>query len=190
MSTQPRHLLTEDEYLALDRAAERKSEYCDGEMVAMSGASYAHNIIVKNCLVLLDSHARERGCEVVGADMRVHIRASRTFVYPDVTVICGKPNLLDNDILLNPIVVIEILSASTEGYDRGRKFDAYRDIESLREYVLVSQDRLKVEVFARESSDTRKYRVFEEPQAAAELPSLEATLPLSGIYRGISFEAS
>lgn len=140
--------MTPEEYLALDRAAEFKSEYFDGDIFAMSEGTFAHATLAARIATELNNALRGKGCRVAASDARV--RASRTtFVYPDVSVVCGKPLLEHGDILLNPVVIVEVPSDSTERYDRGLKFARYRQIESLEEYVLVAQAEPSVEVFRR-----------------------------------------
>ena len=130
MSSQPHPKLTPEEYLALERVAEYKSEYYKGEMFAMSGASLPHNILVSQLNGLLQNALEGSGCIAVMTDMRLHIPATGLYTYPDVLVYCGKPQLLDGvlDTLLNPSVIGEVLSDSTEAYDRGKKFEHYQSI--------------------------------------------------------------
>jgi Uma2 family endonuclease len=132
---------TPDEYLEIERASEFKSEYIDGYIVAMSGASEPHNLIVTNVVGELRGQLKGRNCRVYSNDMRIDLRERGLFAYPDVVVVCGDPELADEkrDNLRNPVVIIEVLSKSTERYDRGLKFMKYRRIESLQEYLLVSQ---------------------------------------------------
>lgn len=135
MATAPANpRLTPDEYLAIERKAEFKSEYDNGYVYAMSGASREHNLIASNLNGQLWAELRGRPCESYAADMRARASASRSFSYPDVTVVCGEPRFLDAEVdtLLNPTVIVEVLSPSTESYDRGRKFAHYRTLESLQ----------------------------------------------------------
>ena len=142
--------LTEEEYLEFERNSEIKHEYFDGEIFAMSGASRKHNLIVANVIFSLMSQVRQRPCRVYPSDMRLKIETTKLYTYPDVMIICGHDELFaDNkeDMLLNPDVIIEVLSDSTENYDRGKKFEHYRKIVSLKEYVLISQNTRKIERF-------------------------------------------
>jgi len=150
MATQPRPSLTPDEYLALEREAEHKSEYMDGEAVAMAGASFNHNLIVANVVGALWGRLRGTPCAVVSSDLKV--KATSRLYYPDVTVVCGEPRFLDKaqDVLLNPTLIVEVLSESTKNFDRGEKFMRYRTIDSLRDYVLIAQDGTHVEHFRRQ----------------------------------------
>ena len=137
MATQPKTHLTPEQYLEIERKAEFKSEYYQGEMFAMSGASYPHIGIVANAVASLHQQLRRGPCRPLSNDMRVRVTATGLYTYPDVVVVCGEPRFLDDtfDTLLNPTVIIEVLSESTEAYDRGQKFEQYRSLESLAEYV-------------------------------------------------------
>lgn len=152
MSSRPKAHLTPQQYLAIERAAETKSEYFDGEMFAMSGASRKHNLVTGNIFVEFSTQLRGRPCEVYINDMRTHVPATGLYTYPDVVVVCGEPELEDAelDTLLNPTLIVEVLSKSTASYDRGEKFMHYRSVESLREYVLVAQDECRVEHHAKQ----------------------------------------
>ncbi len=152
MSVEPHRRLSPQEYLAAERQAETRSEYLEGDVFAMSGASRRHNLIVVNVAASLHGQLKGRGCETYAGDMRIHIPATGLYTYPDVAVVCGEPRFEDSalDTLLNPTLLIEVLSPTTEGYDRGKKFAHYRTLASLREYVLVSQEEVRVEVFSRQ----------------------------------------
>ena len=144
-------LFTPEEYIVRERKAEIKSEYLNGRIVAMSGASRAHNLITRNISGELYVQLKGRTCESYTNDMRVRIPSPMSYTYPDVVVVCDEPRFEDNvfDTLLNPTVLFEVLSPSTEAYDRDRKFSRYQQIASLQEYVLVSQDRVCVEHYRR-----------------------------------------
>jgi Uma2 family endonuclease len=187
MSTAAKHYLTPEEYLAIERAAETKSEYFQGEMFALAGAGYAHNLLVSKLIELLAPDANMRGCKVLPSDMRVKINALGKYTYPDVTVICGKAELEDahGDTLLNPAVLFEILSESTERYDRGTKFAHYQKLPSLRVYVLVAQDRARVEVYTRQDGGFWRYEAFEGPEAMVALEPPGSTFTLAQLYEGI-----
>lgn len=142
-----------EEYLELERHAEIRSEYLDGEMFALAGASLAHNEIVGNLQASLRRQLRGRGCGVWANDLRIRVEASDLHAYPDVVVVCEPPKLVDDgsqDTLLNPQLIVEVLSPSTESWDRGGKFGHYRTVPSLTDYVLVAQDRVLVEHFGRQ----------------------------------------
>lgn len=147
-----RTYLPPEEYIAAERKATLKSEYLSGEIVAMSGASNSYNLITMNTAAGLYNQLAERGCRIYASDMRVGIGAGASYFYPDVTVVCDEPRFEDDafDTLINPKVIIEVLSASTEGYDRGEKSVRYRQLESLQEYVLISQDKVQIEHYLRQ----------------------------------------
>lgn len=184
MSSDPQTLLTEEEYLALDRQAEFRSEYFAGEMFATAGASRRHNRIVTNLVVALDLQLRERACNVYSNDMRVKVQTTGLFTYPDVVVTCGEEKFIDgeNDVLLNPLVIIEVLSDSTEASDRGKKFENYQTIESLKEYLLVSQNSQRIEQFVRQSSKNWIYSETHEPGETIKIQSIECELKLEDVY--------
>ncbi len=184
MSSNPKTLLTEEEYLAIERQAEFKSEYLAGEMFAMAGASRRHNRIVTNLVANLDNQLRERPCNVYSNDMRLKVQSTGLFTYPDVVVTCGEEKFADgeNDILLNPLIIVEVLSDSTEAYDRGKKFESYQSIESLKEYLLVSQNSRRVEQFVRQSGKNWTYSEAHEPGETIKIQSIECELELEDIY--------
>lgn len=142
---------TAEEYLAFERKSQEKHELADGQVYLMTGASRRHNVIVLNLVAALKPHLRDRSCEGYANDMRV--RVLRDFFYSDVSVVCGEPQFADDefDTLLNPALIIEVLSPSTEQCDRGRKFEKYRALDSLREYVLIAQDRPHIERYTRQA---------------------------------------
>lgn len=183
MAAEPRHWLSPEEYLRQERLAEFKSEYIDGELLAMSGARRAHILITVNIAGDLNRQLRGRPCEVYTQDMRVRITEGNLYAYPDVVVVCGPPEFQDDefDVLLNPTVIIEVLSESTEGYDRGLKFERYRRRASLQEYVLVAQDRVSVERYTREGD----HWILTEAHGldnVVELPSIGCALTLRDVY--------
>jgi Uma2 family endonuclease len=188
MSSQPKTYLTPEEYLALERRNEYKSEYLDGEMVAMTGASRRHNLLTTNITGQLYPQLRGRPCESYSGDMRVRIPTTRAYMYPDVVVVCGEPQLEDDylDTLLNPTVLVEVLSESTERYDRGRKFGFYRTIESLAEYVLVAQDECRVEQYSKQPDGRWLLTDHRSPEDVVELASIQCTLKLSEIYEKVA----
>ena len=175
--------ITPQEYLALERKAAYKSEYLDGHIIAMSGASFKHSLIISNISGELHLQFKGRGCSVHTNDMRVRPNPRDSYFYPDVVVVCGEPQFEDEafDTLLNPIVIIEVLSPSTEAYDRGEKFRRYQQLASLKEYVLVSQDKVWVEHHRRHGAQwiLSHYRSLEE---VLPLTSIGCEVPLSDIY--------
>ncbi len=192
MSTAPRPFLTTEQYLAIERAAETRSEYFRGEMFAMTGASRFHNLIAGNVGRRLNEQFDGRPCEVYQTDMRVKVSPTGLYTYPDIVVTCEHPKFEDNqvDTLLNPQVVIEVLSPSTESWDRGKKFGHYRRIESLREYVLISQDRMLVEKFLRRPEGEWLLSDVSSPDDRLVLDSVSCSIKLSDIYARVEFTES
>lgn len=191
MQQQLRPYLTEEEYLAIERRAEYKSEYYQGEMFALAGASIKHNYIVANMLAGLHNALKEKTCSVFSSDLRVKVQAAGLYTYPDVVVICGELLTDDTkrDTVLNPTLIVEVLSESTEAYDRGKKFEKYRLIPELREYVLVAQDRPHVEVFTRSDNGAQwMFRDATGTDAQLELASIDCTLSLADIYSKVEFD--
>ncbi len=188
MSTLPKGFITPEQYLELERTAEYKSEYYDGEMVAMSGAREAHNLITLNLARLLHDHVRSRGCRVYSLDVRVQMNAARTYTYPDVVVACGEREFLDSrrDTLLNPTVIFEVLSPSTERHDRTRKFRNYKTIESLKQYVLVAADSPSIDVFTRPGEGDWTWKNAYGLDEALELESIGCRLALADVYEDAS----
>lgn len=188
MSSAAEKLYSPLEYLALERASEYKSEYADGYILAMNGVSRWHNLIMGNLAGELRNRLRGRPCETYISDMRVKVAASGRYFYPDVVALCEEPSFEDDhvDTLVNPAVVIEVLSESTEAYDRGEKFAHYRRLESLREYVLVAQDKVRVEHYERRE-DGWLLIELSDPEEELELRSLDCSVGLQEIYERISF---
>jgi len=184
-----RTLYTPEEYLFMERKATLKSEYLSGEILAMSGASRAHNFITLDIATELNIQLRGRDCDVYTGDMRVKVRQSDSYFYPDVVVACGESQFEDNhfDSLLNPVVIIEVLSPSTETYDRGEKFEYYQQIPSLKEYILVSQDKVHVEHYRFQDTEW-KLNTFHTLQDSLTLPSIGCQLPLLDIYTRVNFD--
>lgn len=189
MSTSPRKRITPQAYLAQERRAAFRSEYFDGEVFAMAGASRRHCRIGTNLVARIDEQLRETPCEVFASDMRVKVSATGLYTYPDAAIACGELQFedADVDVLLNPKVVFEVLSETTEGYDRGKKFDHYRQISSLSEYVLVSQTEPLVERFVRQPDDSWRPTVFQGLDAVMELETVTCRLRLADVYYKVSF---
>jgi Uma2 family endonuclease len=188
MSAVAKTYITPQQYLEMERQAETKSEYFAGEVFAMSGGTRQHNLISSNALGDLWSQLRDGSCEVYNSDMKVRVTEDH-YAYPDVTVVCGEALFADeeNDVLLNPTLVIEVLSPSTEAWDRGGKAGQYRQRESLQEYVLIAQDRPHIEHFARQAD--RQWLLTETNglEATLALPSIGCELALSEVYRKVTF---
>jgi Uma2 family endonuclease len=187
VSTQPKSFLTPEQYLEIERKAEFKSEYHDGEMFAMAGAREAHNLLVANLVAGLHSQFRTRPCRVYPSDMRVHVRATNLYTYPDVVALCGEPRFLDDqrDTLLNPNLLVEVLSPTTEAYDRGRKFEHYKSIESVREYLLVTSDRLHADLYTRQTDGRWLLTSVGRPEDFLTLESVGAQVSLADIYEKV-----
>jgi Uma2 family endonuclease len=175
--------LSPADYLAIERRSETKHEYADGEMFAMAGGTREHSLLASNITRELSFALLERRCEVYTSDMRVHIPARRHYVYPDVSVSCGHPLFADDerDTLLNPNAIVEVLSDSSESYDRGDKFAQYRTLPSLKEYVLVSQKTVLIEHFRRQTDGDWLYRAL-GPGERLVLPTLECELAIDRAY--------
>jgi Uma2 family endonuclease len=153
---------TPEEYLAWERMQLDKHEFHDGEVFAMAGATFEHNQIVANALAELRAALREKPCRVCASDLRVSVPATGLYTYPDASVVCGRPEFVDGklDTLLNPLILVEVLSDSTADYDRGTKFANYRTIASFRDYVLISTDRVLVEYYTRQDDGSWVLREF------------------------------
>jgi len=186
MSTPSPNFITEREYLDVERKAEIRSEYIGGRIYAMSGASERHNLIVGNLHGLIWSALRGRECRAYVNDMRVKVAPTGMYTYPDIVALCGEPRFEDQnlDTLLNPAVVIEVLSESTEAYDRGEKFAHYRRLESLREYVLVAQNKVRVEHYRREGEQWILSEIS-DPDSILHFPSIDCQVSLASIYERV-----
>ena len=189
-STATQSDLTPEEYLALERKATTKSEYLNGQIYAMSGASREHNLITTNILSGLHAQFRERACEVYANDMRVKVRPTGSYTYPDVVVVCDEPRFEDTrfDTFLNPTVLVEVLSPSTEAYDRGEKFAHYRQHNSLQEYILVSQNCVRVEHYLRQGEQWLLTE-FSALDDQLDLASINCELSVREIYAKVKFSS-
>ena len=187
MASQSNVFLTPDEYLDLEGKAEYKSEYMDGEMFAMAGVSRAHDTLAINLIALLHSEFKGTPCRVYSSDMRVAVSPTSVYTYPDLSIACQDAQFIGRgtDNLLNPVAIIEILSPSTEGYDRGKKFQRYQEIESLQEYVLVSQDRVLMERYIRQPNGEWLYSSASGLTDSVRLVSAPATIQLAVVYDGV-----
>jgi Uma2 family endonuclease len=189
MSAQQQQYLTEAEYLAFERASPTKHEYYRGHVYAMTGASERHNLITANVIAALHSQLRQKPCRVYPSDLRVKAQKTGLFTYPDILVVCGKPEFTDDaiDTLLNPVVIIEVLSPSTEAYDRGMKFQNYRTIETLYDYVLIAQDAPYVEHYTRQQPGQWVLSEYVRSVDILNLPSIDCTLALADVYEHVAF---
>lgn len=191
MSALPRVRITPDEYLDLERRGRVKSEYIDGDVYAMAGASRKHILITFNLVRLLGVQLVGRSCEGYGSDMRVWLPAVKSYYYPDVSVVCGEPRFQDADVdtLLNPTVVIEVLSPSTADFDRGLKFEHYRTLNSLQEYVLVAQDTPHIVRYTRQADNTWLLSETRALDGAVSLASIGCALHVSEVYDKVQLES-
>lgn len=178
--------MTEAEYLAFERASPEKHEYAEGELFAMSGGTGDHAAIAANLIRELGNAVFGRGCRVHTSDMRVKLPGTPRYVYPDISVVCSKPEYTDEakDTLTNPQVVVEVLSESTEAYDRGEKFAAYQTIDSLAHYVIASQTKPRLEVFTRQDGGGWLLRSY-GPGELAALPSLVCSIEVDRVYTDV-----
>ena len=200
-----KYKITPQEYLIAERLSESKNEYFNGEIFAKAGASMEHNQISSNIVRVLGNQLVESQCTVLANDMKIKIEAIEKYTYPDIVVVCGnvefeqdKENSDDkaikdeyereNDILLNPIVIMEILSASTEGYDRGDKFSHYQFIDSFIEYLLISQYVCRVEKFIRQKDKTWIYSTYSNLEDTVKIESINCDLPVAEIYRKVNLK--
>ncbi len=187
MDARQTHYLTATEYLAIERRAETRSEYLDGEMFGMSGASRRHNLIKGNTERELSLQLKTRPCEVYSSNQRVHVPATGLYTYPDVVVVCGEPRFEDDqfDTLLNPTLLIEVLSSGTEAYDHGKKLEHYLTIDSLGEYLLVSQDEPRVERYLRQDGNGWLFTAVAGRDTRIVLPSIQCELSLVEVYHKV-----
>ncbi len=187
MSANAKPFISQEEYLRRERLADYKSEYYQGEIFAMAGASFAHNIINSSTTTALNNALRGKGCHAMANDMRVHIPENSLYTYPDITVVCGKADLQTDafDTLLNPTLIVEVLSDSTEMYDRDTKFQLYRSIASLREYVLVSQYKYCVQSYFLNDRNEWVYTDALGLESSLYLASVDVRLALADVYANV-----
>ncbi len=196
MSTKPGtkpQYITIEEYLQLEEYAERKHEYLGGSIVEMPGAMYAHNLISSNIIFLLRNllAVSNADCRVLPCDMKIHIPFYNNVLYPDVSVHCGEPAFFRDrkDVLTNPKVIVEVLSKSTEAYDRGEKFEKYSSLESVEEYVIVAQDRPFMETFFAQKKEENLWKIdrYYDLKDQVNIRSLDIHFPLADVYQNITF---
>ncbi|RRR69537.1 MAG: Uma2 family endonuclease [Candidatus Viridilinea halotolerans] len=190
MRAQPQPYITEEAYLEQERRSITKSEYYAGQIYAMTGAKEAHNLIVANVIATLHGQLRRKPCRVYANDMRVKVLQTGLFTYPDVVVVCGQPEFVDKkrDTLTNPTVVIEVLSPSTERYDRGLKFRHYRTIETLNDYILIAQDRHALEYYTRHEHGQWLLSEANALDAQVTLASIACALAIADVYEKVELE--
>lgn len=190
MTMLPQTLFTPQEYLALERASDERSELVNGQIYAMTGASFRHNLIVSNLVITIGTQLRGGSCSVFANDLRVKVSKTGMYTYPDVVGLCGPPELEDEhlDTLLNPSVIVEVLSGTTEQYDRAEKFAHYRKIDSLREYILVAQNQVRVERNVRHG-DHWMLTEISDPDGVLRIDALDCEVSLRDIYDRVEIRA-
>jgi Uma2 family endonuclease len=179
--------MTSEEYLAWEAQQEFRHEYIDGEIIAMTGGSLPHNDITLNFYTALRSHLRQRGCRVNVSDVKVQANQNNRYFYPDLVVSCNSVDLQSRQFINHPQVIIEVLSPSTASYNRGDKFKYYRQISSLREYVLVDSEEIAVEIYVRGEGKMWHYYDYTAGEAIA-LTSIEFECPIELLYEGVTFD--
>ncbi len=181
---------TPEEYLALEEEAEYRSEYYQGEIFAMSGGSANHNRIIKNLVIALESAFEGKPCEAFITDMRLLVKKNGLYTYPDVMAVCGGLEFAEgrDDTLTNPAVIVEVLSKSTEGYDRGAKFELYRALDSLQDYVLIDQHKIHVENFHKLEDGRWILQEFNRIEDTLTIESIDFEIPLQQIYQRVAWE--
>ncbi len=192
MSKLERPHFTAAEYLSMERASSEKHEFAFGEIFAMTGASVTHGRIVTNLVRVLGNKLLERPCDVFTSDLRLCVDPKNRYTYPDIIVICGKPQFLDNqfDTLLNPDLIVEVLSDSTRNYDRGEKFQQYRSIPSFREYLVVEQAKIHVERYSKQPDGTWSLWETDLLDSVVQLSSIGVAIQVSDIYRRTDLSTS
>lgn len=176
-----------EDYLVAEEASEVKHEYYKGEVFAMAGGSIAHNRIVRNVLASLDNFLRGKGCEVFPSNLKVHNEANTLFTYPDISIVCGKPERWNkrNDTITNPVVLIEVLSKSTQGYNRGH---LYRSIPSVKEYILISSTEVLVERYTKQATGFWNFRETANPEDSFHVETINFSCPIKELYRNVEFD--
>lgn len=190
LTTAPPRLFTPAEYLAQEETADHRSEYHNGEIIPMTGGSLTHNRIAGNCFALLKAALRGTGASAFIGDLRLQIPAHNRYTYPDLLIIQGDPQFLDQrtDTILNPTVIIEVLSKSTQDYDRGDKFMFYRSIPSFREYILIDQSKIHLEQFSKLDDINWNFRSYGPTDPDLILTTLDLAVPIAEIYEDVTFE--
>jgi Uma2 family endonuclease len=185
-----RKYYSEEDFLTLERMSKTKNEYYRGEIFAMSGASYQHNQIASALIGDIVAHLKGKECNIFGSDLRVHTQLKSFYTYPDAVIICGEPSFVDRefDTIINPTVLFEILSPSTEEYDRTIKFDFYKNIHSLKQYVLIDSQKMLVEVFTRGKDNVWSSEKYTQPEEDWFLTSINYKSKLNQLYNGVRFK--
>jgi Uma2 family endonuclease len=181
--------LTPEQYLEAERKAEYKSEYFNGETFAMAGASRRHNLITGNVAATIYRQIRKRPFEAYISNMRLKVSESGLYTYPDVVVVCETPEFDDehHDTLLNPSLIVEVLSETTEAYDRGKKFESYRTIASLSDYLLMAQDKRRIEHYVRQQENRWLFSEYKDPKAVFRIAAPDCEIRLEEVYEKIEW---
>ncbi len=193
MTLKPKPHLSFDDWLAAERESlDERTEYLEGEVFAMAGGTAEHNAIISNINRELGNRFKGRPCQVYASGMRLHIETAGAGKYPDLMALCGEQRFHDDrrDLLLNPSLIGEVLSSSTEGYDRGDKFALYRQVPSLKGYLLVAQHRVQVDLYIRDDAGRWVLTSFDRPTDELKLPSIDCTLALADVYDKVEFHAA
>jgi len=182
--------ISPEQYLEMERASEQKHEYYKGEVFAMAGASIPHNDVFHNVYGMLFTSLKGKSCKPYGSDLRIHIPENTLYTYPDISIICGKPETAKNfeDNVTNPAVIIEILSKSTQDYDRGTKFHLYRRIKTLKEYILIDSRSVSVELYIRHQDNSWLLTEFKQPTDSFYISTIGLTVFLKDVYDDVSFD--
>jgi Uma2 family endonuclease len=181
--------LSAEEYLDMERKAVEKTELYEGLLIKMTGASIRHNEIISNLVGIINPYLRGKSCSIYANDMRVHIPESNSFLYPDLTIVCGKAELFDDylDNVLNPSVIIEVLSPSTENYDRGNKLFVYQKIQSLKEYILIDSAKAVIQVITKEDNLLWKFETITDSSSAFSIKTISLDIKLEDVYDKVEF---
>lgn len=182
--------ISPEDYLVMERASQEKHEYFKGDIFAMSGASWEHNVIAKNISTIILPFLKGSSCDMFGSDLRIHIPENTLYTYPDFSIICGKPEVTDKekDTAVKPSVIIEILSKSTKDYDRGSKFMLYRSIKTLKEYITIDSLSFSVEIFTRQENNTWLLSEFKQLSDSFVISTINLTLQLKDVYEDVSID--
>jgi Uma2 family endonuclease len=180
------------DYLESEKKSLEKHEYYQGEIFAMASASIPHNKVVANALVNIGSYLNNKKCQIFPSDLKIHVKANSLFTYPDLSIVCGKVETLENhkDIVINPAVLIEVLSATTQDYDRGGKFKLYRDIPSIKEYILISGLEVLVEKYNKQADGTWILHEYKIENDSFTIASINMPVEMKSLYRNVEFEAA
>ena len=184
-----RKFYSEEEFLALERMSKTKNEYYRGEIFAMSGASYQHNQIATTLVRDIGTHLKGKGCNIFGSDLRVYTQLKSFYTYPDAVIICGDPSFIDKefDTILNPTILFEILSPSTEEYDKTTKFEFYDNIPTLKHYVLIDSRKTFVQVFTKQTDKSWSLKEHHLSEEEWELKAIQYKSTIKELYEGVSF---